>query len=214
MEQVKSNAGEMASLSENVTLAADRGQERVQETIEGMAHIRDATNAANDVVRSLVDRTSDIGGIVSVIDGVADETNLLALNAAIIAAQAGVHGRGFAVVADEIKALADRVTMNTKEISTLIEQLQQESSKAAGVIGAGSKSVERGVELSAEAGLSLEEITAAARESGQRTLEIVAAVPPACLRPFWGVCTGVENFCLRWVFASASVPRVSRGRSR
>jgi methyl-accepting chemotaxis protein len=111
-----------------------------------------------------------------VIDDVADETNLLALNAAIIAAQAGEQGKAFAVVADEIKELADRVLASTKEIGGLIRSVQEESENAIGAIEAGSQSVMSGVDLSAEAGRTLEEITEASRQNGLRISEIVSSV--------------------------------------
>ncbi|MFQ5418221.1 MAG: methyl-accepting chemotaxis protein, partial [Myxococcota bacterium] len=114
--------------------------------------------------------------IVDVIDDVADETNLLALNAAIIAAQAGEHGRAFSVVADEIKDLADRVLASTKEIGGLISSVQEESANAVGAIENGTRSVSLGVDLSAEAGVSLESINGAARDAGSRITRIVAAV--------------------------------------
>jgi methyl-accepting chemotaxis protein len=141
-----------------------------------MEAIREATDVAESVIRGLGARTSEIGGILDVIDDVADETNLLALNAAIIAAQAGEHGKAFSVVADEIKELADRVLASTKEIGSLIRAVQDESENAIGAIEAGSASVMSGVDLSAEAGRTLEEITVASRESGLRIGEIVASV--------------------------------------
>ncbi len=175
VHEVEINAEETAKLSERVIEAADVGRERVQETIEGMETIREATMVAEEAVRHLTERNSDIGSIISVIDDVADETNLLALNAAIIAAQAGENGKAFSVVADEIKELADRVTANTQEISGLIKGLQQESDHAVSVIGRGAMSVKRGVDLTAEAGSSLEQITDAARASGGHIAEIVGA---------------------------------------
>ena len=120
--------------------------------------------------------TKEIGGILDVIEDVADETNLLALNAAIIAAQAGDQGKAFSVVADEIKELADRVLASTKEIGGLIRAVQEESENAIGAIEAGSASVMGGVDLAAEAGRTLEEITDASRESGTRISEIVYSV--------------------------------------
>ena len=171
-----SSAEETARLSQQVVSSAESGQTKVRQTIEGMEAIREATETAESVIRSLGERTVEIGAIVDVIDDVADETNLLALNAAIIAAQAGEHGRAFSVVADEIKDLADRVLASTKEIGGLIRAVQEESGNAIGAIEQGTQSVASGVDLTAEAGVGLEEITRASRESGQRIVGIVSAV--------------------------------------
>ncbi len=176
VRDVESNAGETEALSNRMLTAAEQGYERVQETIRGMETISQATQAAENVVSNLVVRVGSIGSVVDVIDDVADETGLLALNAAIIAAQAGEYGRGFAVVADEIRDLAERVTASTKEISAVIKALQAESDKAAGVIRAGAKNVQEGVVLAAQAGASLEEITQSARVSGDRVRQIATLV--------------------------------------
>ncbi|MBW2241972.1 MAG: HAMP domain-containing protein [Deltaproteobacteria bacterium] len=176
MTEVDGNASQAASLSSQVVMLSERGQERVHETISGMEAIRDATQVADTVIGSLAARMAEIGAIVDVIDDVADETNLLALNAAIIAAQAGDQGRSFSVVADEIKDLADRVLTSTKEIGDLIRSVQSETVNATDAIGRGTESVLSGVELAADAGLALEEITGAARDSGGRIEEIVQAV--------------------------------------
>lgn len=176
MRDVDSNASETARLSAQVVAVAEGGREKVQQTIAGMEAIRDATDTAEKVIRGLGERANEIGAIVDVIDDVADETNLLALNAAIIAAQAGEHGRAFSVVADEIKELADRVMASTKEIGSLIRAVQSESVAATAAIERGAESVWSGVERSAEAGESLEAITRSARESGSRIAEIVQAV--------------------------------------
>jgi methyl-accepting chemotaxis protein len=176
LREVDTSAEEAARLSREVVDSSEGGQMKVRQTIEGMEAIRDATETAETVIRSLGSRSTEIGAIVDVIDDVADETNLLALNAAIIAAQAGEHGRAFSVVADEIKDLADRVLTSTKEIGTLIRSVQDEASNAIGAIELGSASVASGVDLSAEAGVSLEQITAASRESGTRISGIVASV--------------------------------------
>lgn len=176
MRAVDTSAETTANLSREVVSKAELGQAKVVQTIAGMEAIREATEIAENVIRGLGARTHEIGGILDVIDDVADETNLLALNAAIIAAQAGEHGKSFSVVADEIKELADRVLASTKEISSLIRAVQNESENAIGAIEAGSASVMSGVDLSAEAGRTLEEITVASRESGLRIGEIVASV--------------------------------------
>ncbi|MCP3983926.1 MAG: HAMP domain-containing protein [bacterium] len=176
MTEVDTNATHAAGLSSQVVELSERGQERVHETISGMEAIRDTTETADEVIGSLAGRMAEIGAIVDVIDDVADETNLLALNAAIIAAQAGDQGRSFSVVAEEIKDLADRVLSSTKEIGELIRAVQNETANATEAIGRGTERVLSGVELAAEAGLALEEITGAARGSGGRIQEIVHAV--------------------------------------
>jgi len=176
MREVDASAEQTSELGRSVVSSAERGRGKVRETMEGMEAIREATETAASVMRGLSTRTQEIGAIVDVIDDVADETNLLALNAAIIAAQAGEHGRAFSVVADEIKDLADRVLASTKEIAGLIRAVQEESQAASGAIGRGAERVAQGVDLSAEAGLALEEITGASRESGTRIAGIVSAV--------------------------------------
>ncbi|MBW2229957.1 MAG: hypothetical protein JRG92_12865 [Deltaproteobacteria bacterium] len=176
MRAVDTTAEATASLSSEVVGFAESGRQKVSQTIEGMEEIRDATEAAERVILGLGARAKEIGGILDVIDDVADETNLLALNAAIIAAQAGEHGRAFSVVADEIKELADRVLSSTKEIGQLIRSVQEETDNAVGAITVGTQSVATGVERSAEAGTALEAINRASRESGSRIGEIVSAV--------------------------------------
>jgi methyl-accepting chemotaxis protein len=174
--EVDESAEESARLSSYVVSTAESGQEKVRQTIEGMDAIRLATETAEKVIRNLGGRTKEIGAVVDVIDDVADETNLLALNAAIIAAQAGEHGRAFSVVADEIKDLAERVLTSTKEIADLIGSVQEEADNAIGAIETGTESVASGVDLCAEAGVSLEEITRVSRDSGDRIQGILKAV--------------------------------------
>ncbi len=176
LREVDTSVAEAARLSERAVERAEIGRAKVRETIAGMEAIRSTTQTAEEVIRNLHGRAAEIGAIVDVIDDVADETNLLALNAAIIAAQAGEHGRAFSVVADEIKDLAERVLASTKEIGGLIRSVQEESQKATGAIAQGSASVASGVELSAEAGAALEEITDASRQSGARIAGIVSAL--------------------------------------
>jgi methyl-accepting chemotaxis protein len=176
LREVDTSAAEAVRLSQRVVERAESGRIKVRETIAGMEAIREATETAEEVIRTLGARALEIGAIVDVIDDVADETNLLALNAAIIAAQSGDHGRAFSVVAEEIKDLAERVLASTKEIGGLIRSVQEEAGKATAAIERGSTSVASGVDLSAEAGMALEEITAASQDSGTRISGIVSSL--------------------------------------
>ena len=173
--EVNANAEETTRRLNAVVETAERGRQRVLETVTGMEAIRAATEESRRVISDLGRRVEAIGAIVSVIDQVTSQTGLLALNASIIAAQAGEHGRAFAVVAGEMNALADRVFAGTKEIDGLVRAVQAESQNAVAAIARGAESVKSGVDRAAEAGVSLEEITAAARESCGRMSEIVMA---------------------------------------
>lgn len=176
LREVDANATETARLSQDMVGRAEDGREKVRETLKGMESIRETTETARSVIHDLGGRTKEIGAIVNVIDDVAEETNLLALNAAIIAAQAGENGRSFSVVAEEIKKLADRVLSSTKEIEGVIRSVQNETSNAVGAIEQGSRVVETGVRQAADAGAALDAITESAHASGARIGEIVTAV--------------------------------------
>jgi methyl-accepting chemotaxis protein len=174
-QEVNANADRSASISSRMIETAEQGRRRVLETVDGMKEIRDATEEAQRAIGGLDQRVTKIGAIVSVIDDVTDETSLLALNAAIIAAQSGESGRAFAVVAAQMKAVANRVLAGTREIHTLVRTVQEESANATEAIERGSESVASGVGRAEAAGVALEEITAAARDSGARMGEIVAS---------------------------------------
>jgi len=176
MNAVNANAERCSALSDQVVGVADQGSRIVKRTMDGMHAIREATATAERVIRGLGERAGEIGAIVDVIDGVANETSLLALNAAIIAAQAGEHGRGFSVVAGEIRELATRVSSSTAEITNLIRSVQDESTNAVGAIERGSQSVAKGVEFSEQAGSSLIEITRVARNNKKLVEGIVESV--------------------------------------
>lgn len=176
LRQVDKNAIETARLSDGVMRNAEVGRDKMQKTLRGIASIREDTNSVGEIVRTLSESTQEIDGIVNVITSVADETNLLALNAAIIAAQAGEHGRAFSVVAGEIKALAERVLLNTKEITSVIDAVQSRSKEAVDSIARASASVEQGVAFAEEAGAALDAITESAHRSSMHMQEVVAAV--------------------------------------
>jgi methyl-accepting chemotaxis protein len=173
--EVHAHVEETARLSGRVVEAAEAGRQRVRRTAAGMEAIRDATGEAQKTIAALAQRGTEIGGILTVIDDVTGETDLLALNAAIIAAQAGERGKAFAVVADQMKALANRVASSTREIQGLVRAVQEGCADAVAAIERGSSRVEDGVTLAREAESSLEDITGAAQESGQRMRDSAAA---------------------------------------
>jgi methyl-accepting chemotaxis protein len=154
---------------------AERGADAISRTIHEINRIKESSSDAVNAIVSLGTRIEAIGDILNVIDDVAEQTNLLALNAAIIAAQAGEYGKGFAVVADEIKELAERSGTSTKEIAALIKTIQEETRNAIGAVERGASTVDRGVEVSAEAELALKKIL----DSSQKSTNMVGAIARA-----------------------------------
>lgn len=139
---------------------AKAGQIIVKSTIVGMGKIQEAVVKASKIIQDLGESSTQIGEIIQVINDIADQTNLLALNAAIEAARAGEQGRGFAVVADEVRKLAERTTKATKEIEMKIGGIQKDSSIAIESIFEGNKEVAKGMELVKESGTSMDSIAA------------------------------------------------------
>ena len=164
-----------SELTERVSQSAEEGSRAVGATIEGIARIRDLTRDSKAALEGLAERIGEIGNIATVIGGISDETNLLSLNAAIIAAQAGEHGKAFAVVADQVKTLARRTTASTQEIERLIADVQARSAKTMGAMGTGIEAVEDGVTRSRVAGQALEAIRVSARDASGRVAEIARA---------------------------------------
>jgi methyl-accepting chemotaxis protein len=126
-------------------------------------------------VKELGKSSDQIGEIIGVIDDIADQTNLLALNAAIEAARAGEQGRGFAVVADEVRKLAERTTKATKEIAGMIKKIQADTTGAVQSMEEGTQEVERGIELADRAGMSLKEIVGVSQKVTDMVTQIAAA---------------------------------------
>lgn len=152
------NADNAANTAKKAGYVAKEGGKVVQETIEGMIRIADVVKKSAQTVQALGSSSDQIGEIIQVIDDIADQTNLLALNAAIEAARAGEQGRGFAVVADEVRKLAERTTKATKEIASMIKQIQKDTSAAVTSMELGTAEVEKGKTLTEKAGDSLREI--------------------------------------------------------
>ena len=187
---VQKNADDTLQLSAAVRQDAEHHASAVQKTIQGITRIRDASRKGAEVIDKLRTDIAQIGGILNVITDVADQTNLLSLNAAIVAAQAGERGRGFAVVADEIKQLAERTSASTKEIAALVLRIQGLSAEAVASMSENLHSVDIGTELGreTEAGLvrilestqrsaiMAKGIAAATVEQGRTSGEVVVAV--------------------------------------
>ncbi len=164
-EEMAATSSEIArnclNAAENSNRASDTaksGADVVRQTTDGMDRIARRVKDAAKTVEELGSRSDQIGQIIGTIEDIADQTNLLALNAAIEAARAGEQGRGFAVVADEVRALAERTTRATREIGEMIKTIQSETRNAVAAIEEGVSEVEKGTECSLRSGQALEQI--------------------------------------------------------
>lgn len=173
--QVRENADTTARITEEVSQDAEQGAEAIQRTVAEINHIKSTAEDTVGVIGRLGENLTAIGKITKVIDEITERTNLLALNAAILAAQAGEHGRGFAVVAEEIKDLAERAAEGTQEIAQLIEAVQVESRNAVASVERSKVTVDRGVDVSREADRVLKRIL----ERSRRSTAMVRAIAQA-----------------------------------
>ncbi|WP_213878459.1 methyl-accepting chemotaxis protein [Pseudomonas sp. dw_358] len=158
IDQVSNNAAESARVAERSVTIANKGNEVVHNTIRGMDTIRDQIQDTAKRIKRLGESSQEIGDIVSLIDDIADQTNILALNAAIQASMAGEAGRGFAVVADEVQRLAERSSSATRQIETLVRAIQADTNEAVISMEQTTTEVVRGARLAQDAGVALEEI--------------------------------------------------------
>ena len=163
IDQVSANAAESAAVAERSVALANRGNEVVHNTIAGMDNIREQIQDTSKRIKRLGESSQEIGDIVSLIDDIADQANILALNAAIQASMAGDAGRGFAVVADEVQRLAERSSAATKQIEALVKAIQTDTNEAVISMEQTTSEVVRGAHLAQDAGVALEEIEKVSR---------------------------------------------------
>jgi len=175
IKEIEENAKLTSRLSNEAAEDAQKGKQEVEETIRGIESIRDTVDRAGQAITELGNQSGEIGKILTVIDEVADQTSLLALNAAIIAAQAGEHGKGFAVVADEIRELAERTAVSTREIATIIGNLQEGTRDAVLAMNQGNERVQQELKRSQQAGTALEKIRASTLKATEQVNSIVRA---------------------------------------
>ncbi|MCL1477724.1 MULTISPECIES: methyl-accepting chemotaxis protein [unclassified Marinobacter] len=158
IDQVSSNAAESSAVAERSVAIAKKGTDVVQNTIRGMDNIREQIQETSKRIKRLGESSQEIGDIVSLINDIADQTNILSLNAAIQASMAGDAGRGFAVVADEVQRLAERSSAATKQIEALVKTIQADTNEAVISMEHTTAEVVRGARLAQDAGVALEEI--------------------------------------------------------
>ncbi|WP_433767939.1 methyl-accepting chemotaxis protein [Pseudomonas putida] len=175
VEEVARNAVSTSEASKNATSSAGDGRDLVQETVSAIERMSADVQSTATLISDLANESRDIGKVLDVIRGLADQTNLLALNAAIEAARAGEAGRGFAVVADEVRALAHRTQQSTSEIERMIGSIQSGTEHAVDSMRNSTERAESTLNIARGAGMSLDTINSAIVEINERNLVIASA---------------------------------------
>nr|WP_047536561.1 methyl-accepting chemotaxis protein [Pseudomonas sp. 11/12A] len=175
VEEVARNAVSTSEASQSATASAGDGRDLVQETVSAIERMSADVQSTATLIGDLANESRDIGKVLDVIRGLADQTNLLALNAAIEAARAGEAGRGFAVVADEVRALAHRTQQSTSEIERMIGSIQSGTEHAVDSMRNSTERAESTLNIARGAGMSLDTINSAIVEINQRNLVIASA---------------------------------------
>ncbi len=176
IQQVQDTVAETSNITDEARTMVDVGVQAVNKTINDIHTIADTTQVVEQRIRDMGVRSREIGVIIQAIDEIAEQTNLLALNATIEAARAGEHGRGFAVVADEIRKLAERSARSTREISELIVNMQQAVQDAVSAMARSSEEVNHGLKASEETDRVFEQIRRAVRLAGEQMQGLVQSV--------------------------------------
>jgi methyl-accepting chemotaxis protein len=177
-QTISANAGSVTRAAETARENGRQAQQSahiVENTVDKMRDIADVVQASSETVRELGQSSEEIEEIVSIINEIADQTNLLALNAAIEAARAGEHGKGFAVVADEVRELAERTTEATSNISAMIEEIQSKTDDAVTAMQHGREQVREGIALADETSTALDAIVGGTTEAADTVSEIATA---------------------------------------
>ncbi|MCG8510726.1 MAG: methyl-accepting chemotaxis protein [Rhodospirillales bacterium] len=173
--EVARKSADAANTAEVAGKQANEGGQVVSQTVDGIRAIAGVVNESAAAINELGKRGEQIGQVIEVITDIADQTNLLALNAAIEAARAGEHGRGFAVVADEVRKLAERTMQATEEVATSIKAIQEETNAAVQRMSSGTEKVDEGVRLAESAGESLGSIVSDSKNVAEMIQSIAAA---------------------------------------
>lgn len=175
VQAVSNNANSASQAANQADKAAKDGREIVDKTVASIIGLAEEVERAGEVIRKLESDTENVGTILDVIKGIAEQTNLLALNAAIEAARAGEQGRGFAVVADEVRTLASRTQDSTQEIQKVIEELQAAARSAVEVMGQSKQRAQTSVEQASQTGESLAAITERVEAITEMNMQIATA---------------------------------------
>jgi methyl-accepting chemotaxis protein len=174
-EESSAHAESARSYTEASRIAAEQGSDIVMETVTKIEHIAGIVQRSGEIVEQLGQSSEEIGEILVVISKIADQTNLLALNAAIEAARAGEHGRGFAVVADEVRQLAEATGQSTKQIAGITKRIQEETRRAISTMQTGKAEVQSGIELAHQANAALQTIVMSSAQVSNVVQNIVFA---------------------------------------
>ncbi len=173
--EVARNTANAATEADSATRDANSGMDVVTQSMDSIHRLSEVMSGASSVINELYSDSDEIGSVTSVINDIADQTNLLALNAAIEAARAGEQGRGFAVVADEVRGLAQRTQQSVGEIQSMIKDLQEKAASAVDVMDTGRQRLDESIEHVTSAGESLKKITTAVTSIQDVSIQIASA---------------------------------------